>query len=70
MNQPSSQSLNRIILDHDQNVDLIDYQLARDKVRRFIRPPSRVAQTNLISYAFLIGDVIEMNEPINFSQIC
>ena len=43
--------------------------LARDRVRREIRPPSKYAHTDIIAYALNIGDTIELDEPVTFTEV-
>ena len=42
--------------------------LARDKVRREIRPSFKYAHADIIAYALNIGDTIELEEPVTFAE--
>ena len=44
--------------------------LARDRVRREIRPPPKYAHADVIAYTLNIGDSIELDEPVSFEEAC
>ena len=48
--------------------DLGDYVLSRDRVRRHIKPPTRYAQADLIAFALSARDVVELDEPLSYSE--
>ena len=49
---------------------LRDYVLARDRVRRQTRPPSRYAHAEVIAFALNIGDSLELEEPLTYKEAC
>ena len=49
---------------------LRDYVLARDRVRRQTRPPSRYAHPDVIAFALNIGDSLELEEPLTYKEAC
>ena len=48
--------------------ELEEYQLARDRQRRVVRPPSRYAHADLIAYAFNTAYTIEYDEPKSYAE--
>lgn len=53
-----------------QNVQSLDeYVLARDRVRRKnVKPPSRFDDTNLLAYALIVADELEIEEPKSYKE--
>ncbi|CAJ2674023.1 unnamed protein product [Trifolium pratense] len=45
-----------------------DYQLARDRERRVIRPPNRLGYADLICYALNAAEEVQDSEPKNFRE--
>ncbi|PNX59901.1 hypothetical protein L195_g059917, partial [Trifolium pratense] len=45
-----------------------DYQLARDRERRVIRPPNRFGYADLICYALNAAEEVQDSEPKNFRE--
>ena len=48
--------------------DLTDYILARDRVRRKIKPPSKFGDTDLVAYALASSEAIEIEEPKSYQE--
>ena len=44
------------------------YRLARDRIRREVRPPERFGYTDLIAYAFNVAEELNEDEPKTFSK--
>lgn len=55
-------------IDHVQQDDLAQYQLARDKTRREIRPPARFNYADLFYTALLAGVEIQRTEPDSYEH--
>ncbi|PNX59082.1 hypothetical protein L195_g051235, partial [Trifolium pratense] len=49
-------------------VNVLDYQLARDRERRVIHPPNRFGYTDLICYALNAAKEVQDSEPKNFRE--
>ena len=64
----SSSSENEKEDDHSQEEDLSDYILARDRVRRQIKPPSKYEDADLVAYALASAEDIELEEPRSFAE--
>lgn len=64
----SSSSEDEKELNHSQEEDLSDYILARDHVRRQIKPPSKYEDTDLVAYALACAEEIEQEEPRSFAE--
>ena len=47
---------------------LHDYQLARNRVRRETKPPSRYAYAGMITYAFNSAEYIVIEEPASYRE--
>lgn len=45
-----------------------DYQLARNRIKRIIKPPQRLGHADLISYAFSVASQICDDEPVNLIE--
>lgn len=43
--------------------DLANYQLARDRVRRQIKPPTRFDEDNEVSFALIVVECLSLEEP-------
>ena len=56
--------------EQEEGQNLRHYMLARDRVRREIRPPPKYAHANVIAYALTIGDSIEISELVSFQEAC
>lgn len=58
------------ISDHEEdNVDdLIDYFLARNRIRRNITPPSRIGNAEMIYYALSVAKSIEYQEHLTIEK--
>ena len=54
----------------EDNSDLCDYLLSKDRIRREIKPPERYAHADCIAYALNIGDSIELEEPVSYQDVC
>lgn len=52
----------------ENNKNLRNYQLSRDRQRRIIWPPQRLDHADLISYAFSVGSQIGDDEPTNIQE--
>lgn len=48
--------------------DLTDYILARDRVRRKIKPPSKFGDTDFVAYALASAEAIEIEEPKSYEE--
>ena len=44
------------------------YNLARDRARRQIRPPQRYAHAEIVSFALSVAEEIERQDPITFHE--
>lgn len=51
-----------------QEEDLSDYILARDRVRRKIKPPLKYEDADLIAYALASAEAIDQQEPRSFAE--
>lgn len=48
--------------------DLSDYILARDRIRRKIKAPSKFGDTDLVAYALASAEAIEVEEPKSYEE--
>ena len=49
-------------------LELEEYQLARDRLRRTINPPVRYAQADLVAHAFNSAYTLEYDEPRTYGE--
>ena len=52
----------------EEATEIEGYMLARDRVRRQIRPPSRYEDTDFAAYALAASEEIEIDEPKSFKE--
>ena len=64
--EPDGEDESEENIDNDQQNDLAQYQLARDRTRRDIRPPARFSYADLIYTALLAGVEIQRTEPDSY----
>ena len=72
MDQTDTEQNGQVANDDDEHNDghnLRNYMLAKDRVRREIRFPSKYAYIDIIAYALNIGDTIELDEPVTFTKV-
>ena len=48
--------------------DLADYQLARDRVRRSVKPPTRYIDEDMLYFALCIAEQVEFQEPASYRE--
>ena len=56
--------------EQEEGQNLRHYMLAKDRVRREIKPPPKYTHVDVIAYALTIGDSIEMSEHVSFQEAC
>lgn len=49
-------------------IQLIGYQLARDRARRNVRQPVRFSHADVASYAFAIATEEEFSDPLTYEE--
>ena len=56
--------------DTEEDEEIInDYLLARDRPRRFVKPPQRLGYADLIAYALISASEVLDEEPRNYKEI-
>ena len=71
IDQINTKLTDQVVSNHDEDDDGQSprhYMLARDRVRREIRSPSKYAYVDIIAYALNIGGTIELEEPVTFTE--
>ena len=67
-NSEDSMSKEEVETVSDTETSLDGYMLARDRVRRKIKPPSRFEDEDFVAYALAAADEIEIEEPKTFME--
>ena len=67
-NSEDSMSEEEVETVSDTETSLDGYMLARDRVRRKIKPPSRFEDEDFVAYALAAADEIEIEEPKTFME--
>lgn len=65
-------NLEQVVGENEQTTtsrsDVNSYILTRDKQRREIRPPQRLGQADMISFALTVAEYIECQEPNSYKE--
>jgi len=55
-------------VDQLDEAPLTQYNLTRDKIRRQIKLPQRYAQADIVSFALLVAEDIEAQDPVTYLE--
>ena len=68
VNESSSSSVDGINQPHTEVEDLQNYKLARDRVRRVPKPSSKFSYYEMVFYALMAAEEVELEEPLTYTK--